>query len=210
MAVSVTANAASTPLGGTGSAAQAGAMGSSGGTTTGTVACSSCCAPQGRYLTGLFGGYGQAGLCPGAIDNSQPFPVYFTFVLTMNSPYTAAQFCLPSSFTLTGTTTNAVNVNFVGVSCTAISPPTTTSSMSATYSQGSAGYITLAVFPAQNYFFINLVLCGCSFPNPNFYTATNSNFFSLVSCLPPVFSFSLDLFAAGASPVGTAAVTVTF
>ena len=36
---SVTANAASTPLGGTGSAAQAGAMGSSGGTTpTGTVA----------------------------------------------------------------------------------------------------------------------------------------------------------------------------
>jgi hypothetical protein len=208
MAVSVTANSTATPLGGTGSAAQAGAMGSSGGTTTGTVACSSCCAPQGRYLTGLFGGYGQAGLCPGAIDNSQPFPVYFTFVLTMNPPYTAAQFCLPSSFTLVGTATNFINVNFIGISCTTISPPATTSSMRSVFVASSAGYITLAVFPAQNYFYMNLFLCGCS-QSPNFYTPTNSNAFSLVSCSPPVFSFLVDLLV-GANTVGNAAVTITF
>lgn len=202
MAVSVTANATPTSLGGTGSAAQAGATGSSGGTTTGTVACSSCCAPQGRYLIYLFGGYGQAGLCPGAVDNSQPFPVYFTFVLTMNSPYTAAQFCLPSSFTLNATAYDTIYAKFNNSSCSAISPPSTTTNINQS---------SLATFwSSSNYLIFTIFLCGCSNPILGFYTG-NPNFFSLVSCSPPVFLSSVNIFIHPTNTlVGTATVTITF
>jgi hypothetical protein len=191
-----TANASPTALGGTGSATQAGAMGSSGGTTTGTVACSSCCAPQGRYLVRLFGGYGSTGLCPGAVDNSQPFPVYYTFVLTMNSPYTAAQFCLPSSFTLTATAYDLNSVNFGSSTCSTISPPATT------------GNVVVGSFSIQNAVYLLTYLCGCY---PPFLAVGNNNFYSLVSCSPPVFSFSCNLVNHTTNTlIGTATVTMTF
>lgn len=196
MAVSVTANATPTSLGGTGSAAQAGATGSSGGTTTGTVACSSCCAPQGRYLVDLFGGYGQAGLCPGAIDNSQPFPVYYTFVLSMNSPYTAAQFCLPTSFTLTATAYDYRWVKFNSSTCSTISPPATT------------GNVVLGAYSIVNALYLYTYLCACF---PPFVEVNPIISLSLVSCSPPVFSVSCKLFNSSSYAfIGTATVTITF
>ena len=212
MAVSVTANAASTPLGGTGSAAQAGATGSSGGTTTGTVACSSCCAPQGRYLVTLFGGYGYAGNCPGAIDNSQPFDVYLTAVLSFNSPYTAAQFCLPSSFTMTARSADYINANFdVLATCPTISPPATQSTLGyktrgfLVSIDSSTGLDTIYNFGAN--------MCSCNFANSIFLGSTNNIFSSLltvVSCTPPVYSFPAIIFDSSFFNIGTAAITVTF
>jgi hypothetical protein len=202
-----TANATSTPLGGTGSAAQAGAMGSSGGTTTGTVACSSCCAPQGRFLISIFGGYGEAGLCPGAIDNSQPFNIYATYVLSLNFPNTPSQFCLNSSFTLTGIANGYYSAFFLppSASCNVISPPATSN--------------VLSPNSVYTYFFytagVNLVndlkiLCGCSSPQIYLNTFGTANF-ALVSCSPPVFTYSCYVLnSATGLVIGTAAVTVTF
>ena len=203
-----TAPATPTPPGGTGSAALAGATGSSGGTTTGTVACSSCCAPQGRYLVDLFGGYMYAGLCPGAIDNSQPFPVYFTFVLSFDSPYTAAQFCVPSSLTLTATAYDYMHARFeITGFCTAISPPSTTTNIAVS---------TLAAFgilSPSSYVSFTIYLCGCT--NPGLAFGADAGSFSLVSCSPPVFSSSCGVYSIPATgfnirKVGTATVTITF
>lgn len=212
MAVSVTANAASTPPGGTGSAAQAGAMGSSGGTTTGTVACSSCCAPQGRYLVVLFGGYGYTGSCPNAIDNSQPFDLYLTAVLSFDFPYTAAQFCLPSSFTMTARAADYMNVNFnVLATCPTISPPST---------QSTLGYRTrrfiVGVNPTAGGEVIHDFspqMCSCNFANALYLRGTNNinlSVLTLVSCSPPVYSFSAVICDSNLFIMGTAAITITF
>ena len=206
MAVSVTANAEPTPLGGTGSAAQAGAMGSSGGTTTGTVACSSCCAPQGRFLIDLFGGYGQAGLCPGAVDNSQPFNVYATYVLSLNSPYTPAQFCLNSSFTLTGIAYNLYSFVFpTVVSCSAISPPATSNNIS----PNTVGNLLTLTNPGALFVTDRKFMCGCSSPEIVLTTFGSANF-TLVSCSPPVITYSCYVQNAVISVFGTATVTLTF
>ena len=201
-----TANASPTTLGGTGSAAQAGAMGSSGGTTTGTVACSSCCAPQGRFLASIFGGYGFAGICPGAIDNSQPFNVYATYVLSLNSPNTPSQFCLNSSFTLTGKTTGFYSVFFSpSGSCSAISPPATSNILSP-----NSIYTYYLYSAVANYVDDLKFLCGCSSPQIVL-TTFNSQNFTLVSCSPPVFTYSCYVQnGATGLVIGTAAVTITF
>ena len=211
MAVSVTANATTILVGGTASVAQAGATGSIGGTTSGTVACSSCCAPQGRYLVHLFGGGWYTGLCPGAIDNSQPFPVYFTVVLSMYSPLTAAQFCIPSSFTLVGTSMDLLNVKFSGTSCSVISPPATTANIDPQNNGIAQFYVTGG---GQNHVWANIRLCGRSAGSPgmtlqgNYYSPI---IFSVVSCSPPVFLFYGYLVNNSTGfAVGSAAVTVTF
>ena len=203
-----TANAASTQPGGTGSAAQAGAMGSSGGTTTGTVACSSCCAPQGRYLIDLFGGYGETGLCPGAIDNSQPFNVYCTYVLSLNSPYTPSQFCLNSSFTLSGIAHDLYSVlHPTAAGCSVITPPATSNNISPR-SNNRQTFIDYGAGITATHEFKNL--CGCSYPEI-LLTTNASVIFTIVSCSPPVITYSGYVIndATGLS-IGTTAVTVTF
>ena len=210
MAVSVTANAASTPLGGTGSAAQAGAMGSSGGTTTGTVACSSCCAPQGRCLVSLFGGYGYTGSCPGAFDNSQPFDLYFTAVFSFDSPYTAAQFCLPSSLTITGKSSNYYSGDFYASTCSTISPPATQS----TVFNGQRFYISSDASNNSYMYFFLVEMCSCSSTNRVALVAgiNPPQLLTVVSCSPPVYSFSAQIGITGLPNIsyGTAAVTITF
>ena len=207
-----TANASPTPLGGTGSAALAGATGSSGGTTTGTVACSSCCAPQGRFLVSLFGGYGYTGSCPGAIDNSQPFDLYFTAVLSFIPPYTAAQFCLPSSLTITGTASGVSLVATKLSLCSTISPPATQQTVVTDY-----GLLNIYSDLANNSTVRNLIfdMCGCSYPTN---TATlvvginNTQLLTVVSCSPPVYSFEALISNPGLFNIayGTATITITF
>ena len=209
MAVSVTANATSTPPGGTGSAAQAGAMGSSGGTTTGTVACSSCCAPQGRYLTPLFGGYGEVGSCPGAIDNSQIFDMYFTAVLSFNSPYTAAQFCLPSSVTITARAIGLRLAPFVTSACSTISPPATQNTVSASGNNPIFVSADSANNSYLNYFAVEM--CSCNSSNRVGLTfQAIYTLLTVVSCSPPVYSFSANIISFTNVLLGTASITVTF
>ena len=211
-----TASTLPTQPGSTGSAAKAGAMGSSGGTTTGTVACSSCCAPQGRYLTALFGGYGEVGQCPGAIDNSQKFPVYFTFVLSMIPPSTASGFSLPSSFTLTGTAGgfsffwdeySYATIPGVYPCPSPPAPPFTPVNVYNKYGYEENIFLffpapspgTVAVWPGIN-FCPSLISEGGYARN-----------FSTVSCSPPVFTFECDLVTpVFRDLVGTAQITVTF
>lgn len=89
----------------TGSAPIGGALGTSGGTTSGTLACVPCCNSGVQYLPGWFS-YANpskglaAGLCPGAVDNSVPVTVYATFNLNPAPGVNLADYCVPSSFTI--------------------------------------------------------------------------------------------------------------
>ncbi|CAB4146861.1 hypothetical protein UFOVP829_17 [uncultured Caudovirales phage] len=214
-----TASTSPTQPGSTGSAAKAGAMGSSGGTTTGTVACSSCCAPQGRYLTALFGGYGEVGQCPGAIDNSQKFPVYFTFVLSMIPPYTASGFSLPSSFTLTGT---AGGFNFFwdeysyatipGVYPCPSPPSSPFTPVDVSNSNKVPGFEEniFLFFPYPSLGTVT-VWGGPTFCPSLIRSKSYARNFLTVSCSPPVFTFEIDLVTSVFwDLVGTAQITVTF
>ena len=202
-----TANATPTQPGGTGSAAQAGAMGSSGGTTTGTVACSSCCAPQGRFLVSLFGGYGYVGSCPGAIDNSQPFDMYFTAVLSFNSPYTAAQFCLPSSVTITARASDYRQAPLVTSACSTISPPATQN----TVSFGNPIFLSADSANNSELGYIAVAMCSCNSLNTVFLTGQAPwALLTVVSCSPPVYSFSANITGFVGQLLGTAAITITF
>jgi len=200
-----TASASRTQLGGTGSAAQAGATGSSGGTTTGTVACSSCCAPPGRFLVALFGGYGYVGSCPGAVDNSQPFDLYFTAVLSLNSPYTAAQFCLPSSFTITAKTINANLVEYYSSFCSTISPPSTQITVFA-----GPGSNFISSPSGVNLFYFGVTMCSCDPSNNVFLSGETYRVLTTISCSPPVYSFSANVYDSAFLNIGTAAITITF
>ena len=225
-----TANALSMHAGGNGSAAQAGAMGSSGGTTTGTLACSSCCAPQGRFLVSWFGGYGYTGLCPGAVDNSVPVQVYATSVATFNAPYTALQFCVPStqSWEFFGASDfwpgSEVRLFPTFPACSVISPPATQTGVN--YSVGSAIWLDadgsslgIRLFPC---------VCDSSFSLPlgEFCLAFGDPVsvqvapwpVTVVSCSPPVFSVAVDVYKVNQyiysyfAPVlvGSAVITFTF
>lgn len=204
-----TASATPTQPGGTGSVAQAGAMGSDGGTTTGTIACSSCCATQGLYLVSLFGGMGYVGSCPGALDNSQPFDLYFTVVLSLNSPYTAAQFCLPASFTITVRAASTLHaVVIVSSSCSVISPPSTQN----TVSSSVYGYLYflrgLGNDSYLDYFLIKM--CSCDSSNMVGLGYVSTGPLTVVSCSPPSYSFSATVSIPGNGNIGTAAITLTF
>ena len=224
-----TASALPTSPGGTGSAAQAGAMGSSGGTTTGTVACSSCCAPQGRYLVYLFGGYGNAGLCPAAIDNSQPFIMYATTVATFNSPYTAAQFCVPTTQSWQFLGEENYFPAFVARSfsprtgCSTVSPPATQTN------DNSSFFTTIFWYPStgtNSDLDLQIRACTCDSATSNEYLIFGDDYqfssrvplsITTVSCSPPVFSIAVNIYKINVlsyvfSPpiVGTAVVTLTF
>ena len=217
-----TASTSPTPLGGTGSAAQAGAMGSSGGTTVGTLACSSCCGPQGKYLVGFFGGYGYTGLCPGAIDNSKPFTFVATCVITFTPPYTAAMFCVPSSFSASMVAydyINATNVN-PAVCTTNVTPPTTRigypSFLSSSYGQPAFAPYPNGL-PGGSDFTLWLARCECDTPTYPYFSLEIGNVgtFSSVSCSPVVFSGTTGIrhlsYLAGVDvQVGTVAITLTF
>lgn len=201
-----TASTSPTPPGGTGSAALAGATGSSGGTTTGTVACSSCCS-QGRFLVSLFGGYGYVGSCPGAIDNSQPFDMYLTAVLSFNSPYTAAQFCLPSSATITARAYDYRQAPLVTSACSTISPPATQN----TVRYGNPIFLSEDTASDSYLGYIAVAMCSCNYLNTVFLTGQAPyTLLTVVSCSPPVYSFSANIDSFGGVPLGTAAITITF
>jgi len=224
-----TANTTPTQPGGTGSAAQAGAMGSSGGTTTGTVACSSCCAPQGRYLVSLFGGYGVPGSCPGAIDNSQPFIMYATTVATFNFPYTAAQFCVPAtqSWQFLGEENYwpAYCARFFGprTGCSTVSPPATQTNDNSSFLRPFFWYPSTGT---SSGIYLQIRACTCDSVNTNEYLIFGDSYqfspsvplsITTVSCSPPVFSIAVNIYKINVLSfsffpqiVGTAVVTLTF
>jgi len=206
-----TANASPTQLGGTGSAAQAGATGSSGGTTTGTVACSSCCATQGRYLVDFFGGYGEIGLCPGAVDNSQVFNVYATIVITYTAPDTAASVCLPASFTVIfkANSLHTADARTLSLSCSIISPPATTTNFDQSATALVLDIVQLQPNPVKMGPLFDL--CGCGSTKIRFVSIPGYSPITTVSCSPPVFSFSCDvLLLYVPERVASAVITLTF
>ena len=74
-----------------------GASGTSGGTTTQALSCSSCCAPTVYYLPYWFGGFYSGGICLGAVNNTVPVTLTATFTLSGYGGYTLADMCLPAS-----------------------------------------------------------------------------------------------------------------
>lgn len=216
-----TASTSPVTLGGTGSAAQAGASGSSGGTTVKTLACSSCCGPQGRYLVGLFGGYGYTGLCPGAIDNSKPFGFYASLVLTFTTPYTSAQFCVPTSFSvaLTAFDYSTALPASISVCPSNITPPATRVGWPSVYgNQGNLWHF--APYPGAFYgntdFYGGSVLCVCDLGFPfNVLSIGGPGLITVVSCSPSVFStsggvYEYNLWTGVFTQVGTVAIIFTF
>jgi len=217
-----TASTSLVTLGGTGSAAQAGATGSNGGTTVGTLACSSCCGPQGRYLVGLFGGYGYTGLCPGAIDNSKPFGFYASLVLTFTAPYTSAQFCVPTSFSVALTAFDYLTAQPAQISvCPSdITPPATRVGWPSSYGNQGGNLWYFAPYPGALYgnndFFGGSVLCVCALGFPfNVLSVGGFGLITVVSCSPAVFStsgliYEINLWTGAFTQVGTVAITLTF
>lgn len=103
------------------------------GTSTSNLNCPSCCSTV-KYLTGWFGGPSlsgtDSGICPGAVDNSAPVTLYFSFSLTPDTGVNLADLCLPSSISLQVIADdplfpNKLRFTTVYSSCSSVSSPTT-------------------------------------------------------------------------------------
>ncbi len=99
------------------------------GATTTNLNCPSCCSNI-KYLPGWFGGQGDSGICPGAVANSAPVTLYFSFALTPDSGVSLSDLCLPSSISLQVIADAPLypsKLRFATLysSCSSVSPPTT-------------------------------------------------------------------------------------
>ena len=107
-----------------------GASGTSGGTTTQALSCSSCCAPSVYYLPYWFGEFYSGGICPGAVNNNVPVTLTATFTLSGYGGYTLADLCLPASVSVDVIADDPLRVGNLYLvtpasSCSSVSPPTT-------------------------------------------------------------------------------------
>ena len=104
-----------------------GASGETGGTTTQTLSCSSCCVPPVTYLRRWFS---SGGFCPGAVDNTVPVQLVATFSMSGYGGYSLADLCLPSSASIDVIANNPLQTESLfavtpAASCPSVSPPTT-------------------------------------------------------------------------------------
>jgi len=103
-----------------------GASGETGGATTQTLSCSSCCVPPVTYLKKWFS---PGGFCPGAVDNTAPVQLVATFSMSGYGGYSLADLCLPSSASIDVIANNSLRTESLFVvtpatSCPLASPPT--------------------------------------------------------------------------------------
>lgn len=175
-----------------------GAFGSSGASTTGTLACSPCCSTGVKYLPGWFS-YADPtrglydGLCPGAVDNSVPVTVYATFTLTPASGISLADYCIPSSFTIEMVANDPIYTSRLrplsyATTCPPIYPSTRYGFLDIT----GKGYFEASVNTGSNpYIVMNKVdMCACNNVGYLRFSDAGSSYGTLNSCSPFSLTFS--------------------
>lgn len=173
-----------------------GASGTSGGSTTQTLSCSSCCVPLVYYLPTWFSSYG---LCPGAVDNTVPVTLTATFTLSGYGGYTLADMCLPTSASIDVIADDPVRPSNLYIitpstTCSLVSPPTTRFNVKSPLAN-PYDWVFTAAYNTAHQLLYSLTLCNCSTSfalNLSNWAFLNANLMTLASssCSPFSITFT--------------------